>query len=524
MRLPQFSTYPSKKTAAISTFAGLNQNLIVQDNEWADMHNISDRFYPAIASRPKRGALSDAAYSNPKCLMYKNGLFVIDGTKAYYKGVEKFTVTDADKQIVGMGAYICVFPDGIMYNTFKDTTEYMAAVYTQSGTITFAPLSKDSVFTKITASGIGSKFSKGDNVTITGCTNSAYNATKIISEAGTDYIIVTGSLSAQFTQSSGLKFERKIPSLDFVTEKDNRIWGCSSENHEIYCCKLGDPKNWYNYETEADNAWASTVGSDGSFTACTKYSNTVLFFKENSMHILRGDKPSNFSLSEKELPGVRSGCDRSLQTIDDVLYYVSRDGVYRYDGAVPQKISDNILQDISDAVSSKYESKLYISCKLGGSQKIIVYDPVYRIWDVENEEQFKYAAYSDGELHFIDKNNYLTEIAGSRDETIEWYLESGDKQESLDQKHISKLKLNIWLALKSELTVLIKFDDEPMWHKKGYIRSTHNKTYTIPIVPKRCSKYRIRLEGSGEMKLLGLSRDIEAGSEINGSLQFQYRR
>lgn len=524
MRLPILSTAPSKKVSLVDTFKGLNQNLLVGDGEWADMRNISDRFYPAAASRPARGT-AERAFSNPKGIMYKNGLFYIDGTAAYFKGSKVFDVTNSDKLLAGMGAYICIFPDGIVYNTYTGERTNMVSSFTPSGTVTFAPLSDKSVFTKITASGIHNSFSKGDNVTISGCTNTAYNTTKVITESGTNYIVVTGSLDSSFTQSSGLKFERKIPELDHAAERDNRLWGCSSKNHEIYCCKVGDPKNWYNYESEADNAWAATVGSDGDFTGCAKFSTYMLFFKENAIHILRGDKPSNFSLTEKELPGVRAGCSRSVQSIDETLYYVGRNGVYAFDGATPQKISDNITEDISDAVSGTYQSKLYISCLLGGKRTLLVYDPRTGIWDKEDDATFLFAAYSDGQLHYVDVNKTLRTISGSESESIEWFMESGDISEgTMDQKYISKLKLNLWLEMNSEVTVKLKFDDEPLWHKKGYIRSTKNKTYTIPIMPKRTGKYRIRLEGRGQFKLLGMSKEVEQGSEVNGSIHVGFRR
>lgn len=524
MRLPIIDMARSKHSSVVSTFYGLNQNLQIQEGEWSEMKNISDHHYPAIASRPNRGGV-ELQMDDPKGILYKNGLFYIDGTKAYYKGTEKFTVSDTPKSIVGMGAYVCVFPDGIMYNTAKDTTEHMTASFIPSGTVTFAPLSTKSAFTKITAAGIHNTFKKGDNVEISGCTNAAYNGTKIITDGGTDFIVVTGALTTQFTQSSGLKFERKIPSMDMVAERDNRLWGVSSENHEVYCCKIGDPKNWYSYETGADMAWAATVGSDGDFTALTKFSTYMLFFKENAMHILRGDKPANFSLSEKELPGVRVGCSRSVQTINEVLYYVGRNGVYAFDGSIPHKISNNITADIKDAVSSTYQNKLYISCLLNDVRTLLVYDPQTNVWDVENDETFKFAAYSDGTLHFVDKDNQLCTIYGDRDERIEWFLESGDIQEGMiDQKYISKLRANVWLSKGSEMFVLMKFDDEPMWHKKGHISSKQNKTYTLPIRPQRCGKYRIRFEGQGQFKLLAIGKDVEQGSEFNGSIQQRYVR
>lgn len=515
MKLPYINVSPQKKTIGTDTFYGLNQNIIAQEGEFSYMMNLSDRHYPALSNRPHRGAI-EQTFTNPKGIFYKNGLFCIDGTKAYYKGAEKFDVTDSDKTIVGMGAYVCVFPDGIMYNTYKDTVEYMGAKVTLAAT--FAPLSDGSVFTKITATGIGSSFSKGDNVCITGVTGSIdtmfNDATKVISDAGDDYIVVTASLTDTYTESS-ITFERKIPQMDFITENNNRLWGCSSENHEIYCCKVGDPKNWYNYETEADNAYAVTVGSDGDFTGCIKYSTYMMFFKESTVHILRGTKPSNFSMTEKTLTGVKKGCSKSLQNINETLYYVGRDGVYAYDGSTPTKISENITGEISDAVACQYSSKLYISCLLDGTRTLLVYDPKIRAWDVEDDETFKFAEYSEGMLHFVDGDNNLTTIYGRRDDEINWELITGNLYDGLlYQKHISKIQLNLWLSEGSEASVFVQFDDGE-WIGKATIRSTANKVYTVPIIPIRCAKCKLRLVGKGEFKLLAFTRQVETGSEIN---------
>ena len=68
MKLPIISSSLSKRTSIISAFKGLNQNLITSDGEWADMKNISDRFYPAAATRPPRGT-AERAFSNPKGIL-----------------------------------------------------------------------------------------------------------------------------------------------------------------------------------------------------------------------------------------------------------------------------------------------------------------------------------------------------------------------------------------------------------------------------------------------------------------------
>lgn len=521
MRLPTLDIHLDRTQNLTDTFRGLNQNIICNTNEWRDMKNISSRFYPGIGTRKGRGAV-EKTFTAPKGIFYKNKLFYIDGTNAYYNGVSKFTVSNSKKTIVGIGAYICVFPDKKMYNTFTDTVENMEAALTQSAT--FAPASSGSSYTKITSTGIGNSFKKGDNVKISECSNADYNGIHIILDAGTNYIQISGVLENSFTDSS-VKFERLVPDMDFVCERDNRLWGCSSANHEVYCCKIGDPKNWYNYETEANNSWAATVGSDGDFTGISKFGTYLIFFKEQTFHVLRGDKPSNFSLLEKDQPGVRTGCGKSIQSIQQTLYYVGTDGVYAYTGAIPQKISRNITGEITEAVASQFENKLFVSCKLNGVQKLLVYDPETSIWDIEDDTLFKFAEYSGGKLHYVGSDNKLREIYGDETQDIEWYLETGDLNGgSLNQKYVAQIQLNLWLAVGSEFTVFIKYDDGPLWERKGMIRCQKNKTYTFAFNPIRCAKYRLRFEGKGQMKLLGMSQIIERGSELNGNIYSSHRK
>ena len=89
--------------------------------------------------------------------------------------------------------------------------------------------------------------------------------------------VQTRSIAAEQT----VQLERRVPDLDFVTECDNRVWGCSSRENVIYACKLGDPTNWFSYRGIAADSYAVTVGSDGAFTGAATCMGYALFFKEN---------------------------------------------------------------------------------------------------------------------------------------------------------------------------------------------------------------------------------------------------
>lgn len=671
----------------VSDFKGLNQGLVISDTEFSAMRNMSDLYYPAIATRPARGTVQSIANANG--LYYKNHLFYVSGTKCYYNGneVSGLTVTSGRKQIVGMGAYIIIFPDKKIFNTAagevtsiddtfaagivrfdelstdsvftkirannihthfrqydgvkisgvnddsfkldggpvtKVVTEvgenyivvtasiqstfsgdltleasgtstkisgtgigekfkvndrvnvtglldsgitisnalvsavssgyitvdvaFPAKDHTQTSTMQFEPYFSGSDKTKISYGGMGEKFDEGDVITISGCNNSGYNTSFVIRGAGNGYILVDKTLGTAFSQASGITitrtkvkqsatvkrvgfaqtsgitFSRESPAMDFVCEHDNRLWGCSSLNHEIYASKLGDPTNWNCYEGISTDSYAVTVGSDGDFTGCISHMGYVLFFKENAIHMMYGSKPSNYQLNSKQLPGVRAGCSDSLCIVNETLYYVGRNGVYAFDGAIPTKISEGIKDEISNARSSQQDGKMYVSCLLNGTQTMLCYDPRYRIWDIEDGTKFDFSVYGDGVLYFIEGNTLKT-ITGSDTGIIQWMIESGDLVESsLLNKYISKAMFNFWMEAGAEADIYFRYDDDPLWHRKGTVHSIVNRTFTIPIISERCSKFRWKIEGRGNAKLLGMAVTVEGGSEINVGIESPYRR
>lgn len=521
MRLPYVGYTGNQKLSAITRFGGYCNSLIMAENEFSDMQNVSDRFYPAVGSRAPRGSVQQTI-SDCNALYWKNGLFYVSGTEAYYKGEKVGTVTNTRKQVAGMGAYIVIMPDKVAFNTATEEWLPMEKTYTSSGTVKYEPLTLNSVFTKITATGIQKFFSRLDGVTISGSANAAYNKTTVINEIGTNYIVVAGALHKGFTQNTSITVRRTVPDMDFICESNNRIFGCSSKNHEIYGSKLGDPLNWNCFEGIATDSYAASVGSDGDFTGCIGHMGYCLFFKEQTIHKLFGNKPSNFQMNDYSLEGARKGCSDSLEIVNETLYYVGRNAVYAYDGSIPSSISAGFGElRLQDAVSSQQDSKLYVSASDGKRRRLYVYNPITRIWNIEDEERFQAAAYGEGKLYYVNGKKELRTITGGSEERLPWFLESGDLiEQSINHKFISKLLFNFWLSRGSTVNIYIRWDDETTWEYKGTVSTEWNRTYPFPIIPRRCSKFRYRLEGVGQFKLLGLGRYNEEGSDtLNGILK-----
>ena len=520
MRLPYLKSANQESMKQIGQFGGLNKGETISENEFSDMMNMSSDQYPGICTRRARG-FTLKRLEKPRGMFYKNGLVFVDGTKLWYKESALADVSDTDKIMVGMGAYVIVFPDKIMLNTSTNEVTMMEVGWGQNGTATFAQTTTGSTLTKITCSGIGKKFNQFDAVTISGCTDGSFNKTATIQEKSDDYIVVIGN-TAGFTQGSGLQIRRKVPDMDFVCESENRLWGCSNKNHEIYASKLGDPQNWNAFEGISTDSYAVTVGSDGDFTGCIAHLGYVLFFKEDTIHKIFGNKPGNYQVTTSSpVRGLAKGCEKTLTIVNETLIYASRDDICSFDGAQPEAIGVALRPlKFTAGVAGHYNGKYYASLQdESGVWGMYVYDIEKHLWHKEDDLHTLYMTYGNGDLYCLSDRGEIFTIVGNRKETIPWRLETGDLVEgSVTYKYIRRVIIGLNVEDGAEVNVLIQYDGSPEWKSLVSFRGKNYRFHDVNLIPGRCQRYRLRLEGVGAVSLVAMGKVIGAGSEIRGSL------
>ena len=138
--MPQLPTldYEDTDREVTDTFAGYNHKLKIGAGEFYDTENLTSAYYPLLAERKKRGLVKQL--TAPGGLLGKEELAYVDNGTLWYNGEPTALtgLTAGEKQLVSMGAYICVFPDKKYYNT-ADAADYgsMEAYYTSTGTVKY---------------------------------------------------------------------------------------------------------------------------------------------------------------------------------------------------------------------------------------------------------------------------------------------------------------------------------------------------------------------------------------------------
>lgn len=325
---------------------------------------------------------------------------------------------------------------------------------------------------------------------------------------------------------------KEVPELDFIVSNANRLWGCSSDNHEIYSSKQGDPTSWYNYSGLATDSYAVTIASEGEFTGACVYNEMPFFFKENTAYAIMGNKPRNFQVQQYSCNGVESGAHNTICQKEGYVYYKSREGVERFNGSSTTTITGNLdLQGFKGYKANVCCDKYYISMGIGDDINLYVYDIKKGTWhkeynldqdtDLININQNLYLGKSE------DKSNYLTKIIGKSTEPSwilnkqptydipKWYVVSGEYNGgSLYNKYINKFMFELKMDKGAKLSISFSYNDTGEWEKVyRTVNRTNKQLIKIPIIPKRCERMKYKIEGEGNVKIYTITRIVEGGSE-----------
>lgn len=621
--LPNISTNDPDVTM-IREFRGYNHNPVIGDGEFYQQKNMSSDAYPLLSCRTRR--VQTYYMESPHSMIAADHMAWIANGEFYYNGEAKFAVEEVSAgdstQMVRMGAYICIFPQGVVYNTQDGTWEDVRLEKSSNGnvnlTLVFPVLNSDGkqewkmaegaldvsdedpyqegvtkdgdwwVSTGITPSALrkwsetqqmwvtvtnvriavslpelGASllegFYEGDGIEISGIENNtlsdgtvleyeSLNGTHVIQGffgyGTTKHAIVIDApymcMNIAISQTSGnVTITRRFPEMDFVCEMGNRLFGCSSQNHEIYASKLGDPLNWNVYQGASTDSYAATVGSPGTFTGCIGYRDSVLFFKEDRIHILTGTRPATFQIDTLECNGVERMSSKSMCIVNETLFYKASDGFYAYSGGLPQYISDALGEDNKgNVISSGGDGTKYYACQVLDDDDVqtIVYDTRRGFWNREDEGAVLSFALLEGHIYMLKADGVMWALNGYS-QTEEWQMiEAEDEVEfsattgmiGLDSpfgKYIGNIRLRVEVERGAVLRVLIDYDESGQFREVARINGQGPRSILIPIKPNRCDTMRIRFAGrvnpsdetwlkSYGFKLYSMSFSTEQGGEV----------
>ena len=519
MRFPTLPAGDQIRQTVQTAFGGLNRSAGAEDGDLRDMRNLWSGDFPRLSVRPGRVTLGTLA--KPNGLFTAGRRFTVDGTTLYVNGTSAGTVTDTPKVFAALGDRVLIWPDKKAWSPEGGLVSLESSVTASctftDGTYAGEPAEGNTLRAADSSFDWSAHFNVGDAVTISGAADGENNRTLIIREIdGNELRFYEDSFTVSGT-AADITVSRTVPDLDWLCVNENRVWGCRGDT--IYASKLGDPRNWNVFDGLSTDAWTWDTGTAGDFTGCVSFLGYPCFFKERQIFKVYGDRPANFEPMGAPDLGVMAGCGRSLAVANETLFYLSRVGPMAYAGGVPRPIGTELGDRLREGVGGSDGLRYCLSAKTSsGASRLYVYDALRQLWHIQDEtEALAFAPGAAGSVECLTAAGTLWTTDGSASGTAEgavsWYAELGDyTRRSPNRKSLSKLLLRLEPGAGSSVSVLIRYDGQGDWVSVATVTGAGKGSRYLPVVPRRCDHFRLKLTGSGPCLLHSLTVESCEGS------------
>ena len=166
-----------------------------------------------------------------------------------------------------------------------------------------------------------------------------------------------------------------------------------------------------------------------------------------------------------------------------------------------------------------------------GAWHLFVYDTLRGLW--HREDALEVVGWGwNGELHFLAADGRLllngnartAPAAAVRETEVSWMTEWADFYEYTtyssasvpipQKKGIGKLLVRLELDEGASVKIEMQFDSDGVWREVKTLQAEKKRSFYLPIVPRRCDHFRIRMTGSGGCRLYSMVREVYTGSEL----------
>ena len=298
--------------------------------------------------------------------------------------------------------------------------------------------------------------------------------------------------------------------INYVCVHNNRAYGCGGNG--FYASKQTDPLTWDDLPVPITIgcSWQTNTGEEGDFTGIISTQDSVFATKEGYLYKLYNDRPANFLLKAIH----KSGCIdfRSLVEVNGSLFMLGNEGIKRYSSGMPDIISLNFDETYVSGSAGTDGRKYYISLYNGTVYNLYVYDTANGYFCREDSLHVTDFARIGDDLYVLAVNVIYKFNSGT--EVVTWEFESENFSEwSMNKKVNLSVKVMAELEAGSSLSVYCSIDGGT-YALKNTTTTTGFRSYEIKIIPQRCHSFKIKLAGTGKVKVFGFGRDVILGSTV----------
>jgi len=171
----------------------------------------------------------------------------------------------------------------------------------------------------------------------------------------------------------------------FITFHKNRMWIVDKNNPtKIWFSDLGDYTTW----TSTNFIYAPAPKSGDPITCLHVFQDNLVVFTRKTKYVLFGDDPGNFVLRQSS--GKRGAVNQFCVASDpNFIYFLSDEGIYRYNGSSDELMSDTIQTEIDNiadktkvaaVIQNNYYRLYYAKTGSTTNDSCILWDILNKVW------------------------------------------------------------------------------------------------------------------------------------------------
>lgn len=305
-------------------------------------------------------------------------------------------------------------------------------------------------------------------------------------------------------------YRKAMPVMNSICVHNNRLWATNPNGEYIYASKLGDFREFNKFSGIASDSYYMGIGSNGGFCGIVSYKSYVIAFKEDCIHIISGSAPSSFTLT-RTVEGIGCVDIRSCSQVNGYLYFLSREGFYRFDGITFENISGKLGKTYEKAIATGKGSKYYVyAADKDGKEEFLVFDAKNSMWHsiAGIDGVIGLFAHEGDVCAATDKELYVLE----KEPCKEWKTESC---EFFEKDSWGKAPNFLWIRAKIDKGKTVRVftsEDGGEYKEHAPCKGTGKmRIYSVPVRWQNSKSHRIKLLGNGNSTIYSIEKETAAG-------------
>ena len=162
-----------------------------------------------------------------------------------------------------------------------------------------------------------------------------------------------------------------------------------------------------------------------------------------------------------------------------------------------------------------------------GEWSLYVFDTQTGLWHKEDDSRVTHFARCGGVLYMLNEAGEVWSVGGTEglqegceeELPVDWMVEFADFTEGdPNKKSTGRMQLRMDLDPEATATVSIQYDSDGCWRE---IRTLYDdgekRSWCLPVIPRRCDHYRVKIEGKGGCRIYSLAREYSPSSELKSN-------